>query len=246
MTEECSEDEILNNINASDYPQEVKTDLVAFCREMMNDSSVVGGKPKKPKTKKLKGLNECGPEFYNKYGIYIYLLLASGTTCLFRKDVRALYVFVVSLINSSEPIIEEIVVVEKEKAKERGLIDIMFWLHGMSAVLDRFTGFISNMATSENKEKYMPKFIRTILNMFCVLYNKRVALNEAKRLIAEALAKDASDAHKHSPRVSSEDMTSYAPILRWLTGKGKKGKGQTRGYRQKSKRKRQNKTRNKK
>ena len=245
MTEECSEDEILDNINASDYPQEVKTDLVAFYREMMNKASV-GGKPKS-KTKKLKGLNECGPEFYNKHGMMVYLLLASGTLCIFNKDVKALYVFVVSLINSSEPIIEEIVVVEKEKAKERGLIDIMFWLHGMSAVLDRFTGFISNMATSGNNEKYMPKFIRTILNMFCMLNNKRIALNEAKRLIAEALAKDASDAHKHSPRVSSEDMTSYAPILRWLTGKGKKGKGQTRGYRrQKSKRKRQNKTRNKK
>jgi hypothetical protein len=242
MTEECSEDEILDNINASDYPQEVKTDLVAFYREMMNKASVVGGKPKS-KTKKLKGLNECGPEFYNKYGMRIYLLLASGALCIFNKDVKALYVFVVSLINSSEPIIEEIVVVEKEKAKERGLIDIMFWLHGMSAVLDRFTGFISNMATSGNNEKYMPKFIRTILNMFCMLYNKRVALNEAKRLIAEALAKDASDAHKHSPRVSSEDMTSYAPILRWLTGNGP-----TRGRRrrQKSKRKRQNKTRNKK
>ena len=108
MTEECSEDEILKNINDSDYSQEVKTDLVAFYREMMIKESVVGGKPKS-KTKKLKGLNECGPEFYNKYGMLVYLLLASGALCIFNKDVKALYVFVVSLINSSEAIIEEIV-----------------------------------------------------------------------------------------------------------------------------------------
>jgi len=237
MTEECSEDEILRKINDSDYPQEVKTDLIAFCRKKLMRESHVGGKPKS-KTKKQKELDECGPEFYNKHGILIYLLLAGGTACLFNKDVKALYDFVVSLINSSEPIIEEIVVVEKEKAKERGLIDIMFWLHGMSAVLDRFTGFVANMAKSENKEKYMPKFIRTILNMFCMLYNRRVALNKAKQLIAEALEDDSIIAR----RVSSEDMTSYAPILRWLTGTGP-----TRGRRrQKSKRKRQNKTRNKK
>jgi len=239
MTEECSEDEILGNINASDYPEEVKTDLIAFCREkLMMRESHVGGKPKKSKTKIKKGLDECGPEFYNKYGIYIYLLLAGGTTCLFRKDVKTLYDYVVSLINSSEHIIEEIVVVAKERAKERGLIDIMFWFHGMSAVLDRFTGFVANMAKSENKEKYMPKFIRTILNMFCMLYNRRIALNEAKRLIGKSLEDEAIIAR----RVSSEDMTSYAPILRWLTGTGP-----TRGRRrQKSKRKRQNKTRNKK
>lgn len=195
----CSEKSIVKKITNAPYDQRLKQNLIAFVREELMQKG--GMNPSKPVSSKrlqyLKSVNEfreaqenapklddvpakydeCSPAFYNKHGSFIYLLLAAGTYCIFQKEIVAYYYYLLKLLTENQPMVEKVI----ESAKEKGLIEQLFWMHGFSAVMDRFTGFIANIANSENKDKYMPKFVRNILNLFCMLYNKHIGLVEAKK-----------------------------------------------------------------
>jgi hypothetical protein len=193
----CSQEIIIANIDSTEYPQEVKQELVSFVKNVLISK---GGAP----SPVIQHLNECSPEFYNTYGICIYLILASGTACIFRSEIRSYFKYLVKFIQVKEGVVTEIV----EDAKRKGVIDIMFWMHGFSAVMDRLTGFIANFAAAKNKDKYMPKFVRTILNMFCMLYNRRITLVEAKRQTQESMNEELYEVQgfEHPSQMSSDDF----------------------------------------
>ena len=149
----CSQERIIANIDSTEYPQEVKQELIAF---IQNEFITKGGAP----SPVIQHLNECSPEFYNTYGICIYLILASGTACIFKDEIRSYFKYLVKFIQVKEGVVTEIV----EDAKRKGVIDIMFWMHGFSAVMDRLTGFIANFAAAKNKDKYMPKYMCKIID----------------------------------------------------------------------------------
>ena len=197
----CSRERIIGTIESSEYPEKVKLELIEFVHSKL---ILRGGAPSPNK----ENLDECSPEFYNSYGICIYLILACGTACAFRNEIKDYFEYIVKFIKVKEGVVTEIV----GDAKRKGLIDTMFWMHGFSAVMDRLTGFIANFAAAKNKSKYMPKFIRTILNMFCMLYNRRVTLAEAKRQTQESMNEESYEVQgfEHPLQMSSDDFYTSA------------------------------------
>jgi len=220
--------EIIQNVSNSNYPEKVKRRLLKYI-EMELIKQRTGRGPKVAIPKPDEEDDECPPELYNNYGVYIYLAIYAGAACLFHEQLTELFTYVYELITANQDVVNipmgnelitttQGVVLLKDipippSNKPSLLPNILGWpffMHGFSAFMDRFAGFIANIAKSDNPDKYVPKFVRVILNMFCMLYKRRITLAEAKRKIADELAeakRKIADELAEAQRIHHETMT---------------------------------------
>jgi hypothetical protein len=224
-------DEIIQNVSNSNYPEKVKRRLLKYI-EMELIKQRTGRGPKVAIPKPDEEDDECPPELYNNYGVYIYLAIYAGAACLFHEQLTELFTYVYELIATNQDVVnipmgnelitttqgvvllKDIPPPSNEPSLLPNILGWPFFMHGFSAFMDRFAGFIANIAKSDNPDKYVPKFVRVILNMFCMLYKRRITLAEAKRKIAVELAEakqkiadELADELAEARRIHHETMT---------------------------------------